>query len=363
MRERWEGQANVGILLPASVGGALVNLAAALAGKAVVNLNFTAGRAGMDSAAAQAGLKTVVTSRAFLEKGKLEPPATAELIYLEDVMKAVTTQGSPECASPWRSSPRFACWSAWPGRSKEPTADDTVTIIFSSGSTGEPKGVVLSHFNIDSNAEAIAQVYRVLRGDRLIGILPPFHSFGYTIFWFAANWGIGTVFHANPLDAAAIGTLVERYRVTILLATPTFLQVYMRRCTPAQFGAIRLVLAGAEKLPESMALAFEDTFGIRPMEGYGLTECSPVVAVNTFDWREPSFFQPGCRRGYVGQPLARASSVRIVNQRNVRAAGPRYAGAGPGQGPERDAGLPGPSRPDRGRLSRRLVRDAATRDS
>ena len=170
---------------------------------------------------------------------------------------------------------------------KAPTVDDTVTIIFSSGSTGEPKGVVLSHFNVDSNAEAIAQVYRVLHGDRLIGILPPFHSFGYTIFWFAANWGIGTVFHPNPLDAAAIGMLVEQYRVTILLATPTFLQLYMRRCTPAQFGAIRLVLAGAEKLPESLALAFEDTFGIRPMEGYGLTECSPVVAVNTFDWREP----------------------------------------------------------------------------
>ena len=88
MRGRWEGQANVGILLPASVGGALVNLAATLAGKAVVNLNFTTGRAGMDSAAAQAGLKTVVTSRAFLEKGKLEPPSTTELIYLEDVMKA-----------------------------------------------------------------------------------------------------------------------------------------------------------------------------------------------------------------------------------------------------------------------------------
>ena len=136
--------------------------------------------------------------------------------------------------------------------------------------------------------------------DRLIGILPLFHSFGYTMFWFAANSGIGTACHPSPLDAAAIGSLVERYRVTVLLATPTFLQLYMRRCTPAQFGSIRLVLAGAEKLPESMALAFEDTFGIRPMEGYGLTECSPVVAVNTFDWREPGFFQPGSRRGYVG---------------------------------------------------------------
>jgi acyl-[acyl-carrier-protein]-phospholipid O-acyltransferase / long-chain-fatty-acid--[acyl-carrier-protein] ligase len=324
LRERWAGQANVGVLLPASVGSALVNLAATLSGKVVVNLNFTAGRAGMDSACAQAGLTTVVTSRAFLEKGKLEPPATVELIYLEDVMKGATTQqrlGALALAmfAPIRVLERLA------GAEKRPTADDTVTIIFSSGSTGEPKGVILSHYNIDSNAEAIAQVYRVLPGDRLIGILPPFHSFGYTIFWFAANWGIGTAFHANPLDAASVGTLVEQYRVTILLATPTFLQLYMRRCTPAQFGAIRLVLAGAEKMTESQALAFEDTFGIRPMEGYGLTECSPVVAVNTFDWREPSFFQPGCRRGYVGQPLP-GVSVRIVNPDTYEPLGPDAPG-------------------------------------
>ena len=311
LRDRWEGQANVGIMLPSSVGGALTNLAAALAGKAVVNLNFTTGRAGMDSAAAQAELKTVVTSRAFLDKGKLEPPSTVELIYLEDVMAAVTTKDRYRALAlailaPVRTLERLS------GAVKIPTVDDTAAIIFSSGSTGEPKGVVLSHFNIDSNVEAIAQVYRVLPTDRLIGILPLFHSFGYTMFWFAANSGMGTACHPSPLDAAVIGALIERYGVTILLATPTFLQLYMRRCTPAQFGSIRLVLAGAEKLPESMALAFEDTFGIRPMEGYGLTECSPVVAVNTFDWREPGFFQPGSRRGYVGQPLP-GVSVRIVD--------------------------------------------------
>ena len=113
--------------------------------------------------------------------------------------------------------------------------------------------------------------------------------------------------------------------MTVLLATPTFLQLYMRRCTPAQFGSIRLVLAGAEKLPESLALKFEDTFGIRPMEGYGLTECSPVVAVNTFDWREPSFFQPGSRRGYVGQPLP-GVSVRIVSPETYEPLGPDTPG-------------------------------------
>jgi acyl-[acyl-carrier-protein]-phospholipid O-acyltransferase / long-chain-fatty-acid--[acyl-carrier-protein] ligase len=324
LRGRWEGQSNVGALLPASVGGALVNLAAALAGKAVVNLNFTTGQAGMDSAAAQAGLKTVVTSRSFLKKGKLEPPSRVELIYLEDVMTGISRKDrwsalALAILAPVRVLERLA------GSVKEPTVDDTATIIFSSGSTGEPKGVVLSHFNIDSNVEAIAQVYRVLSTDRMIGILPLFHSFGYTMFWFAANMGMGTACHPSPLDAAAIGALVERYRATILLATPTFLQLYMRRCMPAQFGSIRLVLAGAEKLPESMALAFEDTFGIRPMEGYGLTECSPVVAVNTFDWREPGFFQPGSRRGFVGQPLP-GVSVRIVSSETNEPLGPDTPG-------------------------------------
>jgi acyl-[acyl-carrier-protein]-phospholipid O-acyltransferase/long-chain-fatty-acid--[acyl-carrier-protein] ligase len=301
-----------------------VNLAATLAGKTVVNLNFTTGRAGMDSAAAQAGLRTVVTSRAFLEKAKLEPPENVELIILEDLLAGITTSARLAALAlaifaPTRVLEQVA------GASVRPTVDDVATIIFSSGSTGDPKGVVLSHFNIDSNIVAIGQVYRVLPTDRLIGILPFFHSFGYTMFWFATNSGMASVCHPSPLDAAMIGALVERYRVTVLLATPTFLQLYMRRCTPAQFGSIRLILAGAEKLPEALALKFEDTFGIRPMEGYGLTECAPVVSVNTFDWREPGFFQPGSRRGFVGQPLP-GVSVRIVTPETFEPLGPDTPG-------------------------------------
>jgi acyl-[acyl-carrier-protein]-phospholipid O-acyltransferase / long-chain-fatty-acid--[acyl-carrier-protein] ligase len=327
LRPRWKDQDNVGILLPASVGCALANLAASLAGKAVVNLNFTAGRAGMESAAAQAGLRTVITSRTFLEKAKLEQLGGLEMIFLEDVIPSIskrTRLGAGVLASlPGPFAVGFL--ERYAGAARRPTLDDTATIIFSSGSTGDPKGVVLSHFNIDSNVESIRQVYYVEPDDRLIGILPLFHAFGYTIFWFAANHGIGTVFHPSPLDAAVIGALVESYRVTILLATPTFLNLYHRRCTPAQLGSLRLILVGAEKLPESLATAFEDNFGIRPMEGYGLTECAPVVAVNTFDWREPGFFQPGMRRGFVGQPLP-GVSVRIVSPETYEPLGSDVAG-------------------------------------
>jgi acyl-[acyl-carrier-protein]-phospholipid O-acyltransferase/long-chain-fatty-acid--[acyl-carrier-protein] ligase len=302
LRPRWQGQEFVGILLPPSVPGALVNLAAALAGKAAVNLNYTAGRAGMTSAVRQANLRSVVTSQTFVEKARLELPEGVEPIWAEDLAASIGF-GSRWWATllalfaPARLLER-AC-----GMRKPPAVDDIVTVIFSSGSTGEPKGVLLSHFNIDSNVEAAAQVFRIEKHDRLLGILPLFHSFGYLSLWVAVNHGIGIIFHPNPLDAGAVGELVERYEATILLATPTFLQLYQRRCAPAQFGSLRIVMAGAEKLPERQAKAFEDHFGIRPLEGYGMTECSPVVAASTLDYRAAGLYQPGSRRGSVGQPL------------------------------------------------------------
>jgi acyl-[acyl-carrier-protein]-phospholipid O-acyltransferase/long-chain-fatty-acid--[acyl-carrier-protein] ligase len=200
----------------------------------------------------------------------------------------------------------------WCGAARPSRMDDVLTVIFSSGSTGEPKGVELTHFNVDANVDAVAQVFHVIGRDRLLGILPHFHSFGYLLLWFSAAHPIGTVFHPNPLDAAAIGGLVQRFRISVLVATPTFLQLYLRRCTPAQFGSLRLVLAGAEKLPERLAQAFDDHFGIRPLEGYGATECAPAIAVSTLDYRAPGFYQPGSRRGFVGQPLP-GVAVRVVD--------------------------------------------------
>lgn len=311
LRSRWQGQDYVGILLPPSVPGALVNLAAALAGKTAVNLNYTAGRAGMTSAVKQANLRTVVTSRAFVDKAKLELPEGVEPIWAEDLASSIGILSRfwamlLTMLAPARMLER-SC-----GMKRKPMVDDIATAIFSSGSTGEPKGVLLSHFNLDSNVEAAAQVFRIEKSDCLLGILPLFHSFGYMSLWFAINHGIGTVFHPNPLDAGAIGDLVERYRVTILLGTPTFLQLYQRRCTPAQFGSLRIIVAGAEKMPERAAKAFEDHFGIRPLEAYGTTECSPAIAVSTLDFRAPGFYQPGSRRGSVGQLLP-GMAVKILD--------------------------------------------------
>src|SRR5438309_5037878 len=310
MRKHWQGQEMVGILLPPSVPGALVNFAAMLMGKVPVNLNYTASNQTLASCAQQCNLKTVVTARIFLEKVKVQPPG--EAIFIEDVAKdpGFSEKLAAALAAlflPARALARFA------GSQRRATLDDMATIIFSSGSTGDPKGVVLTHYNIASNVEQLNQVFMLHANDRILGILPFFHSFGFTgTLCLPAAAGIGVVFHPNPLDSRVIGALVSKYSVTMLLATPTFLNAYTRRCAPEDFGSLRFVMAGAEKLPERISQAFEDRFGIRPNEGYGCTECSPAVTINTTDFRAASFRQVGAKRGSIGHPLP-GIAVKIVD--------------------------------------------------
>lgn len=303
LKRRWAGQTHVGILLPPSVGGALVNIAASFAGRTTVNLNYTTGPAGMTSAARQAGLKTVVTSKLFLEKAKLEVPEGVEPLWIDEIAGEIGTfERLSSLALAWLASVRLLERTCGAERPVKP--DDIVTVIFSSGSTGEPKGVMLAHSNVASNCAALEQVVHVGSSDKVLGILPFFHSFGFTAtIWFPARSGLGAVFHPSPIDVGAIGDLVERHAVSFLIATPTLLSIYLRRIPPHQFGSLSLVLTGAEKLTDRLAQAFEDQFGIRPLEGYGATECAPVVAMSQRDFRGAGLYQPGWRRGFVGQPL------------------------------------------------------------
>jgi len=255
---------------------------------------------------------TVLTNRVFLEKAKVQLPSNLIPIWIEDVRKTIDSRAKITALflaifAPIRFLER-AC-----GAITHPTNEDLATIIFSSGSTGEPKGVMLSHFNLDSNVEGIAQLLHVDKHDRLLGILPFFHSFGYlATLWFPSIHGAGVIFHPSPLDAGGIGDLIHRHKATVLLATPTFLQLYVRRCSPEQFGSLRIVLTGAEKLSDRLLTAFEERFGIRPIEGYGVTECSPVIAVNCPDFRAAGFFQPASRQGTVGKALP-GVSLRVVD--------------------------------------------------
>ena len=309
----WAGQKMVGIILPPSVSGALVNQAALLMGKVPVNINYTVSESSLASCMKQCELRTVVTSRAFLDKVKLTVPG--EPVFIED-LAAKPTPGEQLAAFFMATFLPASLLEQALGREKKIELDDLATVIFSSGSTGEPKGVMLSHYNIGSNIAQLEQVFGLGRQDCILGILPFFHSFGFTgTLCLPAALGVGVVFHPNPLDCRAIGPLVKNYAVTFLLATPTFLQLYLRGCAPADFGSLRLVMTGAEKLPDRLAAAFEEHFGIRPMEGYGCTECAPAVALNTPDFRSAGFHQVGVKRGKIGHPLP-GVCVRVVDIEN-----------------------------------------------
>jgi acyl-[acyl-carrier-protein]-phospholipid O-acyltransferase/long-chain-fatty-acid--[acyl-carrier-protein] ligase len=319
LKKIWAGQNMVGLLLPPSVPGALVNYAAFLCGKVPVNLNYTLSADTLAACAKQCKLKTVLTSRAFLEKVKLTVPG--EVIYLEDIAKnpGVLEKFTAFFMAkflPVNLLERVLSSNRKSQIENRKSLDALATVIFSSGSTGDPKGVMLSHYNLISNVQQMERIVRFTARDRILGILPFFHSFGFTVtLCLPAVLGTGVVFHPNPLDAKGVGALVRENAVTIVLVTPTFLQIYLRAVPPGDFGGVELVITGAEKLPERLVAACEDHFGIRPLEGYGTTECGPAVAVNIGGFRAAGFHQVGGRRGKIGRPLP-GMSARIADAEN-----------------------------------------------
>lgn len=310
-RTDWRAEGAACSILPCSTAAAVTQLAAALAGVPSVPLNWTAGSAAMESAARQVGARTVLTSRMFVEKARIELPAGVTPVYVEDVVARIsvferTLAAIFSLAAPTRFVER-AC-----GATRDPQRDDVLTILFSSGSTGEPKGVPLTHDNLASNVIGAREVLHADHADRLLWLLPPFHAFGALSAWFGLVHGVGLCAEPSPLDVEAVGRTAETRRVTLLLATPTFLALYLKRVAPEQFGALRLAMTGAERLPARLADAFEERFGLRPIEGYGATECSPVIAASTLAVRRPGVYQPGSKRGSVGQPLP-GIAVRTVD--------------------------------------------------
>ena len=225
------------------------------------------------------------------------------MIYLEDLL--------PQILRPLPMAAMFLAALVLPARllvrmagSAGVTADDTATVIFSSGSTGTPKGVMLSHRNILTNLDGVAQILELSDKDVMIGILPLFHSFGFTgTLWLPLLAGFGVVYHPNPMDAKTIGELAERYRATIFISTPTFCSSYVRKVRPEQFKTLRYAVVGAEKLREPVAKAFREKFGVDLLEGYGCTELAPVVSANVPDVNDRGERQKGTKAGSVGHPL------------------------------------------------------------
>ena len=301
------GQEMVGVCLPPTVGGALVNIALTLNGTVPVNLNYTASPEGIRSALAQCSITTVITSRVFQEKlGTL--PQFPGTLYVEDLLASLTARDKRRAFLVARLLP--VSWLARPAGFE---AGHLATVIFSSGSTGEPKGVMLSHHNILSNLEALRMVFRATRRDNICSALPFFHSLGFTgTLWLPLVSGFSASYHTNPLDGETIATVVRQRQSTLLIATPTFLMAYLRRAKAEDFKSLRLVITGAEKLKPKLADSFQERFGIRPLEGYGATELSPVISLSLPDVEIDGIRQTGFREGSVGLPVP-GVVVKIVD--------------------------------------------------
>jgi len=291
---------NVGVLLPPTAGGAIVNAALALMGRVAVNLNYTTSQAILDLCVERAGLRHVISSPAFLARVKLDVGAR-----LLDA-GALRTK-----LSPWQKLAAFVDASFMPVSLLEKRLglerirpDDVLTVIFTSGSTGDPKGVVLTVENVGSNVRAIDHLLHLSASDVALGVLPFFHSYGYTTtLWTPLTLEPAVVYHTDPRDGQTVGRLAREHHATILMATPTFLRIYIRRTPAEDFSTLEAVFGAAEKLTKEVADAFEKKFGVRPSEAYGATELAPLVAANV----PPSRHVPGrpvdAREGTVGQPI------------------------------------------------------------
>ncbi|MBN8547967.1 MAG: MFS transporter [Deltaproteobacteria bacterium] len=293
-------QKNIGILLPPGVPAALANLATQISGRVPVNLNYTASSDSLRSACEQCDIRTVISARALTDKLKIDPlPGT---VFIEDIFKSISSveKLKAACCALFMPLKLIARSYGW----KTGDAASLATVIFSSGSTGAPKGVMLSHANISSNVHSLYDLFQIDRRDSVLGVLPFFHSFGFTgTLWFPLLSGIHSTYHHNPMDASKIGELAAAQRSTIFMATPTFLMAYIRKCAPEQFASFRYVVVGAEKLKSAIAEAFEEKFNLVPLEGYGCTELSPVAILNIPDFEAARMKQIGNKKGKVGHPI------------------------------------------------------------
>ena len=292
---------NVGVFLPPTASAVIVNMALTLSRRVAVNLNYSASEDIINRCVEQAGIKHVLTSRKFLDRFNVK--FNAEVICIEDLLPKVLVLDKLFGFMQSKFLTEGMLASIFKLGKNKP--DDVLTIIFTSGSTGVPKGVPLTFNNIASNVQGFDKIIGVDENDCFLGILPFFHSFGYTVtLWGAMTLPSSGTYHLNPLEPKQIGKLIQDNRCTVVLGTPTFLRGFLKRIEPEQFKSVEVVVVGAEKMPIPLADAFEERFGVRPIEGYGATELSPVVSVNVPSKRAKTpEAKLGTREGSVGRPI------------------------------------------------------------
>ncbi|MDB4265339.1 AMP-binding protein [bacterium] len=303
----------VGIILPPGKGAMIANLAVFFANKIPVNLNFTASHEAVRSAIRQADLDRFITADPFVRKVPEFPwPPNRDLLFVERILPQIKKKIVKWVLISKLLPASLLIKILGIGKS---TGDEEAILLFTSGSSGEPKGVPLSHRNLLANVCQFGRKLDLPKGSPLLGCLPLFHSFGSTVtLWYPIIEGLNLVTYPSPLEPKRLAELIEKHEVKLLLSTPTFLRGYMRRIERDQLKSLHIVVTGAEKLPATLARSFEDKFGLLPMEGYGLTETSPAASVN-LPLADPGNglpLIPSARFTSVGPPLP-GIAIRITN--------------------------------------------------
>ena len=314
--EVYSPEQNVGLLLPSSGGGAIASMAILSLGKTIVNLNFTAGKKALQSAAQQAEVKHIYTSRKFIDKMQERGIdlksffPDSKLLMLEDIKQEISTLSRIGTLLKAIFLPASMLQKSY---FKNVSMNDTAAILFSSGSEGSPKGVELSHSNIAANAKQAAIELGAIESDVIMSTLPTFHAFGFAITTLMPlSEGIPIVCHADPKDVTTIASGIQKYSGTILVGTPTFLRMYTinKKVKSESMQSLRLVVAGAEKLRSEVKDGFESKFNLPVYEGYGTTETSPGASVNLPDINVP--YKLRNRPGTVGKAFS-GTEFRIVD--------------------------------------------------
>jgi acyl-[acyl-carrier-protein]-phospholipid O-acyltransferase/long-chain-fatty-acid--[acyl-carrier-protein] ligase len=319
----------VGILLPPSAAAVVTNLALTLLNKLPVNLNYTIGDKGLQSCVEQCDLKHIISSRRVLRRLNMHPPA--DIIVLEDVRSKIDTMAEIKSWLEASVVPEQLLHKFLPGLSSNldcnnqttysqelnvyKKVDEPAAVLFSSGSSGEPKGILLSHHNVLSNIQALRLHSGVETSEVIFGVAPMFHSFGYTLsMWAPLCLGHSVVYHYDPFDALTIAKLFSQHQATTLICTPTMLGHYVRRCAPASFRSLKHCIVGGEQMSKTLVEEVRRKWHITPLEGYGLTETSPVISCNVpCDVVLPDGrVVGGTKIGTVGTPLP-GTSIRIVD--------------------------------------------------
>ncbi|MBW1635891.1 MAG: AMP-binding protein [Deltaproteobacteria bacterium] len=300
-----------GIMIPTSAGCILTKIGVLMSGRIPVMINYSTGAEQNAKYAQQkCDFKTIITSKALLEK--IECPYVEGMVYIEDIMDSISTlqklRAALVAALPAALIKKLVC---------QGSTEDTAVVLFTSGSEKDPKAVQLTHKNLLSNISAVRPIFNFDSEDIFLCVLPYFHVFGLTVtMWLPLCHGMKMLTYANPLDYRKICSIIRQHSATFLVGTPSFLWGYLRKSQKGDFDSLRIIMAGADKCPDSLRDGFKNKHGITIYEGYGATECSPVISANS-----PEYDRPGS----VGRPIP-GLQVRIENYETGEESGVREDG-------------------------------------